>query len=130
MTSVKLSDDLRRFIQAIISVPHLEAMLLLHQSPMQAWDQATIALRLYLKPEQAANMLEDLCAAGICKVAANQPGKFVYAPAAEELGHLLDQLADYYSRNLIEVTNMIHSKANRGHRAQQFADAFKFKKDL
>lgn len=129
MTSRQLSNELRRFIHSIPSIPQLEAMLLLHQSPDQEWDEETIARRLYLSHEQAACMLKDLSASGICKPIPNQPGKFIYAPSFSELGELIDQLAHYYSLNLIEVTNMIHSKANAGRLVHLFADAFKFNKD-
>jgi len=130
MGSLKLNDELRRFIQTIVSIPHLEAMLLLRQFPEQAWDKEAIAQRLYLSPEQTATLLGDLSAAGVCKGVTGQSGAFSYAPIFAGLSELIDQLAEYYSYNLIEVTNMIHSRANASRRAQQFADAFKFKKDL
>ena len=129
MTSRQLSNELRRFIHSIASIPHLEAMLLLHQSPDQEWDEDAIARRLYLSHEQAVSMLKDLNASGICAPIPNKPGRFIYAPSFSELGELVDQLAHYYSLNLIEVTNMIHSKANAGRLVHLFADAFKFNKD-
>jgi hypothetical protein len=128
MTS-PLSNELRRFIHSIASIPHLEAMLLLHHSPGQEWDEAALARRLYLSHEQATNVLADLSASGICAPIPNQPGRFMYAPSFSELGELIDQLANYYALNLIEVTNMIHSKANAGRLVHLFADAFKFNKD-
>lgn len=129
MNQIPLSNDLRRFIHSIASIPHLEAMLLLHQAPVQAWDAGEITRRLYLNPELAIKMLSDLCVAGICEASPDQSGKFIYAPASNEIRELIDQLAHYYSCNLIEVTNMIHSRASTGRRAQQFADAFKFDKE-
>lgn len=128
MNSQSLSNELRRFIHSIASVPQLEAILLLHQAQTQVWTDITLAQRLYLHKEKAAIMLTDLHAAGICVPANNETG-FIYSPASAELHELIDQLAIFYPRNLIEVTNMIHSKASAGHRVQQFADAFKFFKD-
>ncbi len=129
MNSLQLSNELRRFIHSIASIPHLEAMLLLHQSPEQEWDENAIARRLYLSQEQATAMLKDLSVSGICAPIPNQPGQFIYAPQFSELGELIDQLAHYYSQNLVEVTNMIHSRANSGRLVHLFADAFKFNKD-
>ena len=127
MTDLTLSDDLRRFIQTIESIPHLEAMLLLHKESAQVWDEIEIAKRLYVNSDIATNMLADLCAMKICMP--NPAGSgFVYAPASN-LSELINQLAKYYSYHLIEVTNMIHAKANAGRRARLFADAFKFKKE-
>jgi hypothetical protein len=129
MTSSPLSSELRRFIYSIGSIPELEAMLLLHQAPTQIWDESLIAQRLYVTSDEAAVMLQKITAAGICRRVQDASSGFIYAPASAELGNLIDQLAAYYPRNLIEVTNMIHSKSNTNSRVQQFADAFKFFKD-
>jgi hypothetical protein len=125
MTNITLSDELRRFIQAIDSIPHLEAMLILRQGGEQAWDENAIAKRLYLNTENAACMLSDLCAAGICIPATTESG-FIYAPT-ENLRELINQLAVYYAHHLIEVTNMIHAKNDAGRGARLFANAFLLK---
>jgi hypothetical protein len=39
----------------------------------------------------------------------------------------IDALADLYAKHLVEVTLLIHSTLDR--KAQQFADAFKLRKD-
>ena len=129
MNSPDLSNELRRFINAIISIPHLEVMLLLHQAQTQVWNVTTVAQRIYVSQVQAATMLEDLCDFGICTCVSNEAGEFIYAPAFPELAQLVDQLAEYYPRNLIKVTNMIHAKSTSGRRVQLFADAFKLNKD-
>ena len=127
MTDLTLSDELRRFIQTIESIPHLEAMLLLHKESAQVWNESEVAKRLYVNSDVATNMLADLCAMKICMPNPAGDG-FIYAPSIG-LNELIDQLAKYYSYHLIEVTNMIHAKANIGRRARLFADAFKFKKE-
>ncbi|WP_039917210.1 hypothetical protein [Cellvibrio mixtus] len=129
MSSSNLSNELRRFINSIASIPHLEIMLLLQQTPGQVWSVKTIAQRIYVGQAQAAGMLKDLADAGICQPVPNAVGDYIYAPAFVELGQLIDQLAEYYPRNLIKVTNMIHAKSASGQRVQMFADAFKFHKD-
>jgi hypothetical protein len=129
MTSSTLSSELRRFIHTIDSIPELEAILLLHQVSTQVWDENSIAKRLYVSNQDAAVMLQKIVAAGICKIVHEPSPGFLYAPASTELANLIDLLAIYYPRNLIEVTNMIHSRAGSNSRVQQFADAFKFFKD-
>lgn len=129
MTSSGLSSELRRFINSIVSIPHLELMLLLHQNPEQIWTVTAVAQRIYVNNTQAASMLEDLTHARICKCISDEAGEFIYSPEFPELAQLIDQLADYYPRNLIKVTNMIHAKSAAGQRVQMFADAFKFNKD-
>lgn len=103
-------------------------MLLLHQAPAEVWDEHSIAKRLYVSNQEAAAMLQKIFAAGICRATDDASG-FIYSPAFAELSDLINQLAIYYPRNLIEVTNMIHSKTSASSRVQQFADAFKFFKD-
>jgi len=127
MTDITLSDELRRFIQSIESIPHLEAMLLLRQGSIQVWDEDMISQRLYLNAENARVMLADLCASGIC-APTSAGDSFIYAPAGK-LGELIDQLAIYYSHHLIEVTNMVHTRNDAGRRARLFANAFRFKKE-
>jgi len=129
MTSLQLSSELRRLIYTIESIPELEAILLLQQAPEQVWNENSIAQRLYVSNQEAGVMLQKIVAAGICRLFDGTPPGFIYAPASTELGDLINQLAIYYPRHLIEVTNMIHSKANSNSRVQQFADAFKFFKD-
>lgn len=129
MSSSNLSNELRRFINSIASIPHLETMLLLQQHPGQVWNLTSIAQRIYVSQAQAGAMMEDLCNAGICKTVSGDTGEFVYSPAFPELEKLIDQLAEYYPRNLIQVTNMIHAKSASGQRVQMFAEAFKFLKD-
>lgn len=129
MSSSELSNELRRFINAIASIPHLETMLLLHQTPGQVWTVMAVAQRMYINPGQAATMLNDLHSAGICQPVSNSIDDFIYSPAFPELEELVSQLAEYYPRNLIQVTNMIHAKSASGRRVQMFADAFKFHKD-
>lgn len=101
----------------------------MHQFPNQIWDCDAIAKRLYLNQENAASMLEDLRASGICARHSTEKQDYVYAPVAPELNELIEQLAIFYASNLIEVTNMIHSKAQSGRLVHLFADAFKFNKD-
>lgn len=129
INSQALSNELRRFIQTIISIPHLEVILLLQQNPGHIWNVTSVAQRIYVSQTQAATMLRDLCDASICTSVSNAAGEFLYSPAFPELGKLIDQLAEYYPRHLIEVTNMIHSRSASGQRVRMFADAFKLKKD-
>jgi hypothetical protein len=54
-------------------------------------------------------------------------GCFRYQPATPELATRLDMVAHAYSSNLVGVTDLIHSRIDK--RAQQFADAFRLRKD-
>lgn len=123
-----LADDIRRFIlTSIVSVPYLEALLLLRNEPEQPWDQARLAQRLYMDEKRASELLALLLQAGILQVAEPTLPSYCYAPATPELRDTIDRLGQAYRTHLVEVTHLIHSTTNR--QAQQFADAFKLRKE-
>ena len=129
MENVPFPEDLRRFVlTSIPSVPFLEALLLLRANPTQQWHPATLAGRLYVRERTAEALLEDLCRAGMvapCEAPAHDC--YQYNPTSSQLRERIDALANLYSRHLVEVTMLIHSSLDR--KAQQFADAFKLRKD-
>jgi hypothetical protein len=124
-----IPDDVRRFILlAVPSIPHLEALLLLRDE-QAAWDAKRVAQRLYMQEKKAIELLSDLHAAGFLSAAqvAEEPAVFAYAPSSAEVRAMIDRLAGIYAKNLVDVTNLVHSKTSR--KAQHFADAFKWRKD-
>jgi hypothetical protein len=123
-----LPDHVRRFLlTSVPSVPYLEAILLLRAERTTDWSAAAVAARLYLPETSAASLLEALAAAGIARMSDAVPPVFSYQPASPELAAMLDDVARAYSDSLVKVTDVIHSRMDR--RAQQFADAFRWRKD-
>jgi len=125
-----IPEDIRRFVlTSIPSVPHLEALLLLRAGAQQPWRTGAVAERLYISDKLAAALLDDLARAGmtICETGADGAASYRYQPATEALRATIDSLAGLYTRHLVDVTHLIHSKVDR--KAQQFADAFKWRKD-
>lgn len=128
MTQTAIPDDLQRFILLTIpSVPYLEALLLMRSAPERHWDAADIAQRLYLNEKVCAALLTELTGAAIACPATQQAGRYSYQPQSEQLMAMIDRLADMYAKNLVGVSNLIHSKVSR--KAQQFVDAFVLRKD-
>ena len=122
-----IADDVRRFIlTSIPSVPFMEAILLFKALPGQAVETRSVAERLYVAEKQAAALVEQLAAARIIEPVKGEPNAHRFAPSPE-LAALLDKATHAYVHNLIGVTRIIHSRTER--MAQQFADAFKFRKD-
>lgn len=116
----------RRFLVLnVASVPHLEAMLLMCEDAARQWDVLRVARRLYMKEEAAAAVLADLHAAGIIEPAGEHV--YIYRPASDELRETIRDVGTCYARNLRLVTNLIHSRTAL--QAQQFADAFKLRKE-
>ncbi len=130
MAASPIPEEIRRFVlTSIPSVPHLEALLLLRAHEGEQWRPELLAARLYISDKVAAGVLDDLCHAGMAIELDADDGAFAYRyqPATSRLRAAVDTLADLYARYLVEVTHLIHSKLDR--KAQQFADAFKWRKD-
>ena len=126
MTKGEVPADVRRFIlTSIPSVPYLEAVLLMRAEPEDAWDAPRLARRLYVGERTAADLIGLLTAGGVATAEASSPG-VRYAPQPE-LGALIERVAEAYATDLVAVTDLIHSRIDK--RAQQFADAFRFRKE-
>lgn len=121
-----IPEDIRRFIlTSIPSVPYLEAVLVFRAAAPRAVTLRELAARLYLPEKAAFDLLVALREAGIARP---DDGSDAHAYCAkDELAAMIDALAALYARDLIGVTRIIHSRTVR--MAQQFADAFKLRKD-
>ena len=123
-----IADDVRRFVlTSIPSVPFLEAMLVLRASAGAPMPARALADRLYVSVDRAAGLARELCAARIAEPVDSEPDTFRYAPADAHLAALLDRVAAAYGQSLVEISRLIHSKTERA--AQQFADAFRLRKE-
>ena len=126
MSLPELPADVRRFIlTSVPSVPYLEAVLLLRGESEKTWDAAQLARRQYVPERNGVELISLLKSSGIAE-AVGDTSAVRYAPTAE-LGELLDRVAQAYASDLVAVTDLIHSRIDR--RAQQFADAFRFRKE-
>lgn len=122
-----LPDDIRRFVlTSVPSVPYIESLLLLRREAALTWNPPQLAKRIYVPESQAAQLLEALQASGVAASVEGEEKAYRYAPSAE-LAVLLDRVATHYAGNLLAITDLIHSGLNR--RANQFADAFRWRKD-
>jgi hypothetical protein len=120
--------DVRQFIlKSIDSIADLEALLLISGNPREAWDASAVAHRLYVAEKDASALLDRLRAEGLIMMHEGEPPKYQYQPNSVELGEVVQRTAAIYSKQLVPVTNLIHSKQRT--RVQEFADAFKLRKD-
>ena len=128
MDNFSIPEDVRRFVlTSIPSVPFLEALLLMRANPAQGWSRDTLARRLYVRDKVAEGLLDELCRSGMAAPAPGMSDAYCYQPREDALRERIDRLADLYSTHLVEVTHLIHSSLDR--KAQQFADAFNWRKD-
>jgi hypothetical protein len=123
-----IPDDVRRFIvTSVPSIPHLEALLLLRDASITAWNAEILAQRLYIGTRQAADLLNVLHQGGFLVPIEGSPGQYRYQPSHPSLREIVEKLAQAYSEDLIGMTNLVHSVG--GKKVQQFADAFKWRRD-
>lgn len=126
MGKTTIADDVRRFIlTSVPSVPYLEALLLLRAESSTQWHPFRLARRLYIGESHATALLETLAQSQV--VRRLDDGGYEYSPATAELVRAIDRLAETYASDLVGVTDLIHSRVDK--RAQQFADAFRWRKD-
>lgn len=127
MVKNEIPADVRRFVLTRIpSVPHIEALMLLRASAPDCWSAASLAPRLYVRTGVAAAVLGDLHQSGMLRQDSEGGYFFVREPGL--LGDVIEELAVLYGTHLVEITMLIHSKLDR--KAQQFADAFDFRKEI
>jgi hypothetical protein len=122
-----IPEDVRQFIvDKIDSVAELEGLLLLSRNPETEWNIEALAQRLYASREQTEDVLAHLYSLGFLTVKESESLIYRYQPKSPHVAELVDRVAESYSKYLVPVTNLIHSKPQT--KVQQFADAFKFRK--
>lgn len=128
MVADAIPDDVRQFVlQHIDSVAQMEALLLLRADAHQSWSAVQAAGRLYVSIHEAEALLLQLAARGFAAVdeKAQEQG-FCYHARTPEADAVIARVTDYYTRCLVPMTHLIHSKSK--HRVQAFADAFCIRK--
>ena len=119
--------EVQQFIlKSIDSIAQLEALLLLRGQPQEIWSISAVAQRLYITEQETSILLARLHAEGLIAVKEGEP-KYQYQPSSVELGEMVKRMAEIYAKHLVPVTKLIHSKPRT--RIQEFADAFKLRKD-
>ena len=128
MSDKIIPEDIEQFIfEKIDSVAEMEALLLLRSKQEAAWSIASLAKRLYIDEEQTAIILDHLCREGLLTISSNEQTIYRYQPKSLELHNNVNRVAEVYKKHLVPVTNLIHSKPRV--RIQEFADAFRLRKD-
>ncbi|HEX4039199.1 MAG TPA: hypothetical protein VHX37_14170 [Acidobacteriaceae bacterium] len=116
--------DVDRFIfDEIDSVPHLEALLLLWNTRPRRWPIDELSRYLYIPSDRTRQIIRDLqqhelagCDSDAC-----------FYISAEARDTLIADVDRTWRRELVRISNMIHSKASPA--VRDFARAFRFRKD-
>jgi hypothetical protein len=123
-----IPQDVAEFIlEKIESVAHIEALLLFRSGPDEQWSVEAFAKRLYISDAETTQILDQLCADGFLISKPGEPARYSYRPSSPELESMVERVYEAYSKHLMALTNLIHSKPKTG--AQRFADAFRLRKD-
>jgi hypothetical protein len=109
----------------IDTVPELETLLMMSQSPGRTWLVADVASRNYISEQNAAMILSALQRRGL--VAGDSPPRFRFNPMTDEIAALVAELARCYQTNLSRIATFIHSKPSAS--IKEFARAFDLKKE-
>jgi hypothetical protein len=116
--------DVDRFIlDEIDSVPHLEALLLLWNTRPRRWANEELARSLYIPTDRTRQIIRDLQQRDL--IVCESDSSFYSASEARD--QLIAAVDHTWRRELVRLSNMIHSKASPA--VREFARAFRFKKD-
>lgn len=117
----------RFIVDEIDSVPQLEALLLFWTNRPEVWSCESMAKALYVSHEVSRDILAHLVQRHLIFEVEGNKGEFALSADSEEKERLLASLDAIYRRELVRISNMIHTKASRG--VRDFADAFRLKKE-
>ncbi len=120
-----IPEDVRQFIlEHIDSIAQLEGLLLLRSEASSQYSAVQISRRLYISEAEAEHLLNQLEASGLL---VKEGILFSYKPRLEALEQKVKELSEAYSRYLVPVTHLVHSKSKL--KVQEFANAFRIRKD-
>ena len=126
MASRAIPSEVEQFLLAAIdTVPHLEALLLIFQSPDTVWTVEDLAARIYVDNPQAAAVLDDLTRRKLIARVEQSPPKYQFLATSPAQTELLHKVAQAYRTQLVQVARFIHSKPSAS--VRDFARAFRLK---
>jgi hypothetical protein len=83
-----------------------------------------VKYRRLIDPKQAQEVLDGLVQQGFITA---HDLSYHYDPHTQEMRNMMERIVELYARYLVPVTHLIHSKSKS--RVQEFADAFRIRKD-
>jgi predicted ArsR family transcriptional regulator len=111
-------------LDEIESVPHLEALLLIRNSRPRKWTAADLSKRLYISREGIRILLDDLIRRKLLLI--DSADSTYYYAASDERDQVIGLVDTTYRRQVVRVSQLIHSKPSAA--VRDFARAFRFTK--
>jgi predicted transcriptional regulator len=128
MKSPQIPANVLQFIaERIDTVPQLEALLLMWESPQRVWTEDELAGRVYVARAAAAQILQALQRQNLVTAESAQSPQYRYNPQWDPTGEVMPEVAAAYRRHLVQLATFIHSRASTA--VREFARAFDLKKD-
>jgi hypothetical protein len=122
------SAELDRFIAAEIqSLEQLEILLLLSGNPHKWWSAAGVYEVVKSSLGSVENRLKDM--AGRKVLATDAEGRYQFAPAHEDYWKLVSELREAYKERSVKVVQAIYSARSAPDGVQEFARAFRLRRD-
>jgi DNA-binding IscR family transcriptional regulator len=120
------SPEVQAFIGAYIrSIDVLRVLLALAREPGRESTAGDIAHAVKLAPEVTARHLETLCAHGLAAVTSGTPPQYRYAPRADELNRMVQELVRLDNERPVTLIRLVYSTAQSS--AEAFAEAFRLR---
>jgi hypothetical protein len=123
-----LPDELQRLIyEHLPTMDHVELLVFLVRAAPEPRDLPEIVSRVAAHNETIGSKLEELVKSGL--VAAEREGdvrRYRYAPAGLKQRFAVEALLEAYEKRQVTLIRLIYERPTDA--AQQFADAFLFKK--
>jgi len=116
--------DVQQFIlDRIDSIAQLEALVILRNTPDSWWPSAAIAERLYITESTCRAEMDGLTRQQLLLDREEGGARaYRYRPSTGDLREMVDRLVYYYSKHLVPISNLVHSKPRT--RINEFARAF------
>jgi DNA-binding MarR family transcriptional regulator len=114
-------------LDRIESVPHLEALLLLWSNKTKFWTVEEMTCRLYVELGVVKRIVDDLVREQLVVAEPGLPERYRYQSISEQQDRLIQAVLTTYQREVVRVSNLIHSKPPAG--VREFARAFRFTKE-
>lgn len=120
--------EVQQFVlERIGSIAQLEALIMMRNAPDTWWHSSALAERLYISERGCRTEMDALKEQRLLLGRQEDIGwQFRYSPSTGDLRELVDRLVYYYSKHLVVISNLIHSKPRT--RLHEFAEAFSLKK--
>jgi predicted ArsR family transcriptional regulator len=122
--------EVERFIASHIkSIEQLEVLLLLSSAPEKNWSVASVYQVIRSSESSVRERLDELVAQGLVQTSAASATVYKFSPKDKAASDLVAELASAYKERRVKVVQTIYSPPAIPTAAEEFANAFKIRKE-